>query len=451
MVSKRPVRTSSLVNFSVSDKPSKSGAPPAVDVAGQLNDTCRCVTVDRARLMAALGRSDDPHALAALLITHPHLFSDSAMFVTPGQVACMQRLVAAIERVVMLPAWQQRVLMDAPANARVPTATHGMFMGYDFHLGVDGPQLIEINTNAGGALLNAALHAAQVACCAEVADALAQDASTHAEANFVAMFRAEWQLARSDAPPLGGKHLIAIVDDHPQTQFLLPEFERFVTLLAAHDLRASIVDAAALTVHDNALWHGDQRIDFVYNRLTDFTLNEPCHAALAEAWQRDLAVITPHPRAHALYADKRNLVTLTDADALRQLGVDEATMAILLAGIPRTVSVSAENAADLWATRKQWFFKPAAGYGSKATYRGDKLTQNKWRDILAAGDYVAQKLVLPSERTLLVDGELQALKVDIRNYVYAGHVQLISARLYQGQTTNFRTPGGGFATVFAVG
>ena len=40
------------------------------------------------------------------------------------------------------------------------------------------------------------------------------------------------------------------------------------------------------------------------------------------------------------------------------------------------------------------------------------------------------------------------LKVDLRNYVYDGEVLLIAARLYQGQTTNFRTPGGGFAPVF---
>jgi hypothetical protein len=38
--------------------------------------------------------------------------------------------------------------------------------------------------------------------------------------------------------------------------------------------------------------------------------------------------------------------------------------------------------------------------------------------------------------------------MDLRNYVYDGEVQLVAARLYQGQTTNFRTPGGGFAPVF---
>jgi hypothetical protein len=39
------------------------------------------------------------------------------------------------------------------------------------------------------------------------------------------------------------------------------------------------------------------------------------------------------------------------------------------------------------------------------------------------------------------------LKYDLRVYAYAGEIQLLAARLYQGQTTNFRTPGGGFAPV----
>ena len=50
-----------------------------------------------------------------------------------------------------------------------------------------------------------------------------------------------------------------------------------------------------------------------------------------------------------------------------------------------------------------------------------------------------------------LDGVEHRLKLDLRNFVYRGAVQLVSARLYQGQTTNFRTRGGGFAAVFAVG
>ena len=48
-----------------------------------------------------------------------------------------------------------------------------------------------------------------------------------------------------------------------------------------------------------------------------------------------------------------------------------------------------------------------------------------------------------------VGDEAQRMKADIRCYVYGGRIQLVAARLYQGQTTNFRTPGGGFAPAFA--
>jgi len=67
------------------------------------------------------------------------------------------------------------------------------------------------------------------------------------------------------------------------------------------------------------------------------------------------------------------------------------------------------------------------------------------------GGYVAQKLAPPGERTLCVDdAEPVSLKYDVRCYVYDGQIQLVVARLYQGQTTNFRTPGGGFALVRVV-
>jgi hypothetical protein len=63
---------------------------------------------------------------------------------------------------------------------------------------------------------------------------------------------------------------------------------------------------------------------------------------------------------------------------------------------------------------------------------------------------VAQALIPPSSRQLSVAGVPVPLKLDLRNYVYDGCVQLVAARLWQGQTTNFRTPGGGFAPVMTV-
>ena len=42
-----------------------------------------------------------------------------------------------------------------------------------------------------------------------------------------------------------------------------------------------------------------------------------------------------------------------------------------------------------------------------------------------------------------VDGAPAVRKTDVRLYVYDGKILLTAARLYQGQATNFRTPGSG--------
>ena len=266
------------------------------------------------------------------------------------------------------------------------------------------------------------------------------------EADFVAMFREEWRLARGETPLVR----IAIVDEAPATQYLAPEFELFRQLFEVNGIAASVVDPGELSFDGEQLSCAGQTVDLVYNRLTDFSLDDPQNKVLREAYLADAVVLTPHPRAHSLYADKRNLVALTDEPWLIEIGVGEADRRLLMESIPRTEEVSSENAAPFWNSRKQWFFKPAAGYGSKAAYRGDKLTKRVFEEI-SCGGYIAQALVPPSERRMLVDGVEKNLKLDLRNYVYQGVVQLVSARLYQGQTTNFRTPGGGFAAVFSVG
>ena len=105
-----------------------------------------------------------------------------------------------------------------------------------------------------------------------------------------------------------------------------------------------------------------------------------------------------------------------------------------------------DNADDLWHTRRQLFFKPVSGLGGKAVYRGDKLTTSVRADILRA-DYVAQAVAAPGQRMIRLDGVPTLRKVDVRLYTYKAQPLLVAARIYQGQTTNFRTPGGGFAPV----
>lgn len=423
-------------------------ADDCTGTAEALNAGCQCVSLDRPVLLEALARDPRDGALQAMLAeSRPHLFAESMAFVSAGHVQAMAELVAAIERVVSMPAWQQTVLNWAPGSAQRSVRASGVFFGYDFHLGADGPRLIEINTNAGGGLLNAILGRAQRACCVEVEEVMAAlpGEAEDLEARFVAMFRSEWQAERGDVP----LRSIAIVDEAPQGQYLLPEFLLFQRLFEHHGIVAWICDPTELVHADSGLSLHGQPVDLVYNRLTDFSFDMPSSASLRSAWLDGSAVITPHPRAHALYADKRNLVLLSDPAALRELGVEEATIAVVTAGVPRTEAVCRDRGDDFWVRRRSLFFKPASGFGSRGAYRGDKLTRRVFEEILA-GDYIAQALVPPSERRLEVEGTPVDLKMDLRNYVYRGAVQLVTARLYRGQTTNFRTPGGGFAPVLAV-
>jgi hypothetical protein len=416
--------------------------------AEALNRGCACRTLDPARLR---GQLETDASLAGLVAeigrTRPHLLSTTAAFVSAGDLHRIEEVVAALERVVALPRYREAALERAPAIARREFGPRGVFLGFDFHLSAAGPRLIEINTNAGGALINAALARAQAACCTEI-ESESFSAPTdlrRLEEEVFEMFRNEWRLQRGDTPLAR----IAIVDDRPEEQYLFPEFRLFQRLFERFGLHAAIVDARTLDYRDGRLCDAAGPIDLVYNRLTDFYFEEPAHAALRVAYEAGGVSVTPHPHAHALYADKRNLLLLSDAQALEEMGVTVADRALLLAHVPKTELVSAASAERLWRERRDWFFKPAAGYGSKAAYRGDKLTKRVWSEILAA-QYVAQALVPPSERVLARDGARDELKLDIRAYAYAGRVQLLAARLYQGQTTNFRTPGGGFAPVFVV-
>lgn len=408
-----------------------------------LNRDCFCIGVDADALRAEIERQA-PGVAPLIAERAPHLFASLPVFVSREHVDEMAAIVEAVEAAVSLPAYQEAALASAGAAARLDPGARGAFLGFDFHLGAGGPRLIEINTNAGGALLNALLARAQRACCAEVQALVSGALSPETlEGALFEMFMEEWRLAGRSARPAR----VAIVDDEPQAQFLYPEFLLFAQLFRRFGIEAAVLGADSLAFEGGSLRDrkGDA-IDLVYNRLTDFGLEAPGHRALREAYLARAAVVTPHPRAHALYADKRNLVALTDAAQLRAWRLEAPWVETLLRGIPRTERVSAERAAMLWSERRKLFFKPAAGYGSRAAYRGDKLTRRVWQEILE-GEYVAQALIPPGERRIAPD---VPLKIDVRNYVYGGRVQLLAARLYQGQTTNLRTAGGGFAPVLTT-
>jgi hypothetical protein len=412
-----------------------------------LNRGCVCRPLDPDRLHRELDAEPSLQGLYENIAqTRPHLFSATAVFISREHFDRIRSLVSAVERVIGLPGYREGALRNAPQIARLDHGPLGAFLGFDFHVASRSPQLIEINTNAGGALLNLLLAGAQRACCREMFTAFRPTADLKSlEKIFIDMFSQEWRRQRGEVP-LGR---VAIIDDDPAGQYLYPEMRLFEWMFARFGSEAVIADARELIWREGHLWHGRDPVDLVYNRLTDFYLEDPAHAAVRAAYENGTVVLTPHPRAHALYADKQNLVTLSDESALISVGVPADVRAILTAAIPHTEAVTTKRAETLWAERRKYFFKPSAGYGSKAAYRGDKLTRRVWQEIVQ-GNYVAQALVAPSERRVELDSSESDLKLDVRAYVYGGAIQLLAARLYEGQTTNFRTPGGGFAPVFVV-
>lgn len=410
------------------------------DIASGLNGDCKNATVDAQALDDALkAAGDDVYRLVRERC--PHLFSTAPFFISSAQLDQMRAVVAAVERVVALPAWHEAAALRNPAGFRRLSKSRGVFMGYDFHLNAEGAHLIEINTNAGGGFLNNLLIDSQrlVPLPGEPC------ALDNLEAAFLEMFLNEWRLERGDAP----LKCVAIVDDAPRDQYLYPEFLLAQRMFLHAGIDAIIADPAELDARPDGLYCAGKKVDLVYNRLTDFYLAR--HTALDACLQNaELAVISPHPQAYALYADKYNLTVLTSADHLRTLEVDEETIAILQAGIPECREVEGDEREAWWQERKQWFFKPATGFGSRGAYRGANVTRRVFDEIMAGG-YVAQRLAVPGERAVCgADGEVHMLKSDVRCYAYDGRIQLVAARLYQGQTTNFRTEYGGFSQVRSI-
>jgi hypothetical protein len=413
-------------------------------LAESRNASCRCVTLERSLLREQLEQDSGlTGLLTQLRSTHPNLFSSTAVFLSQSVAASIQASISAIERVIALPQYRSAAMSVAPEVAREDFGPEGVFTSYDFHLSGSGPRLIEINTNAGGALLNAVLLRAQRKCCTS-GDALASELPDYGlpDTDIVAMFNNEWRLQRGSTSP----QRLLIVDDEPATQYLAPEFELFRRLFQRHGIETAIADPRDLDFRNGRLRILGAGVDLIYNRLTDFYLADVVHEPLNAAYRSGAVVLTPNPHTHALYAAKTNLAFLSDAPRLVAWGVSEADQRLLAATVPLTRLVTEGNAEQLWAERRRMFFKPFAGFGARATYRGDKLTKSVWEKIRTGG-FVAQELIPPTERIVDVDGTSERLKFDLRAYAYKGRIQLLAARLYRGQTTNMRTPGGGFAPV----
>lgn len=362
----------------------------------------------------------------------------------------IRRTVAALHRVAHLDSYQRLVDAGADEVARHRPPNFAVFMGYDFHLTPGGPRLIEVNTNAGGALLNG-LHTASLCDPEKLACLCAGLMPVETmKARIVDTFVREHRLAHPERPLAR----VAIADDRPEAQFLRAEFDLFAGIFAEAGIEVRVCDVRAFERAAGGLRvrgsDAEAPLDLVYLRDTDWRFEDPRSEAVRAAYLAGEVVVTPSPREHHLLANKRRLELFSSAQTLAQVGAEPDELELLTSVVPETQSLDSLGVARAWETRREWVFKPASAYASKAVYRGDKISRRKLDEIAAAGGFVAQRRVEPGEIPVATSEGSRRMKFDVRAYAYRDEVLLLGARAYEGQVTNLRTPGGGFSAICVV-
>ncbi len=291
-------------------------------------------------------------------------------------------------------------------------------MSYDFHVAaspdLQGNQLelIEINTNASFLALGLDLY--QFLNLTEVS-------SGFDEKKLVAMFVEENRLA-------GQKDFnLAILDENPQQQRLYVEFLIYKSLLEKNNLKSQIADIS----ESEKISHSS----LVYNRYTDFYLQEPKSLEIRTLFNEGKINLSPNPYEYFLLADKERFIDWSVQSEIQK------PFSLL-----PTYDLGIEDREKMWAERKQLFFKPKNAFGGKQTYKGASISRKVFDSVMNS-HFIAQRMSPAPEIEVVHNNEKMTFRYDLRCYAYQDQLQLIIARLYQGQTTNLRTDGGGFAAI----
>lgn len=336
-----------------------------------------------------------------------------------------QESIAALFRLRENSAYQNSYTEELKALGLKDPGNKSICMSYDFH--VDSNQrlkLIEVNTNASFLALGYEMYKAK------------KIAVPVADFTFEEMRRdIETELKLNGR--VGLPQNIAIIDETPEQQRLFIEFLVYREHFAQWGWNPQILDYRAVDA---------SKFDFIYNRYTDFFLNNPESAALKKAFLEKQTCFSPNPYEYLLLADKQRMIDWSVPGKLESWGVSEADQKTIRAVVPPSVSLDVANKEEVWSQRKGYFFKPKRAYGSKQSYKGASVSR-KIFDEIAGQEFIAQEYVQAPEQVFPTPNGEQSFKYDLRCYAYQGRLQLIVARLYQGQVTNLRTPLGGFGCV----
>ncbi|MBC7420824.1 MAG: hypothetical protein H7328_08850 [Bdellovibrio sp.] len=337
---------------------------------------------------------------------------------SPFQVNLTRKQMASIQTEInaywKLREWGQTHLAAdyEKFGLRIPK-NYSACMSYDFHISVDGNlELIEINTNASFLALGLQMYSFLK---------LKNVASAFDEKALVEMFKSEIALCGHRT------NSVSIFDDAPGQQRLYLEFLIYKEIFEKNNVLADIVSLENVQLL--------KKNSLVYNRYTDFMLQEPRSAQVKNFFNSSEVELSPNPYEYFMLADKKRFL-----DWNKQTDLPKPTSLL------PTYDLGVADRDKVWNERKTLFFKPKNSFGSKQAYRGASISRRTFDEVFNDG-FIAQKLSHPGEIEVLFEGQKQIMKYDLRCYAYQEQLQLVVARIYQGQTTNLRTPGGGFAAV----
>ncbi len=419
------------------------------------------LTVDYPRTATQINAGEaeqfSPHLICPVVLTLKRDILDQA-----------QNIVRAFFELRESPAYKQFVFSKIKSNQQalgnaeglptfeVASFDPGNFSAltcFDFHL-IAGQELklIEINTNASMGLTGDLLYRAQ-----------------NVENPYTTSFRdLIWQTFVSEfkqAKPRQNLETIAIVDENPRKQKMFTEFLLYKEFFEKQGAQCIVGGVSDLQVVDERLYLKSPNattfptLDLIYNRHTDFYLQQPQSKAMQGGYLKRLAVVTPNPHEYALLADKERLEDLTsflgfenaDNGLQKEFQISQQSAKLIASALLKTIDVHspAHDPHLLWQVRKRYFFKPKRSFGGKAAYRGASVTRNVFDNVILKGDYVAQEYAPPPtlEIQRSEEGPGGEMKWDLRFFVYKDQIQMAIARVYQGQITNFKSIGGGLAII----
>ena len=342
----------------------------------------------------------------------------------------MEKIVKSLFQLKNREDYQKSLSAKAPETAFKKQRQDSVLMAYDFHVEKGIPKLIEVNTNASGFLL---------------VNSLSQLKSLpykKAKEDLKKSFYKEWEKFKEGRSGSGRKvpQKTVLIDTDPLSQKMAVEFFMYKDFFQSMAWPFEICDSQSLKTDDRGNLYTSQgeKIDFVYNRSTDFYFEN--HPHLTKACLKETCAISPNPREYYLLSDKSRLCDWS-------LQKNEWTeLKQIKNNLPFSEILNSQNKIKAWEDRKKYFFKVRKGHGGKLAYKGASLTRKKFDELYRLKGLI-QEFIPPST---FKDSKGQEWKLDFRVYVYEDQIQQLTARSYRGQLTNFSQEGSGFAVVVLI-